>query len=288
MNATVSRDLPDEQYFAIDALSQSVAKWLLEPGGPARWRWEHDHPAPPKAAFDFGHAAHQLMLGRGTGARVIPSDILASNGAASTREAKAFIAETRAAGLAPIKADEDAAIHQMADALTEHRTACELLTAPDVMTEVGITASLYGVTCKGKIDAVIPGGPLVDYKTSRSADPARFARSATDYGYHLQAAHYASLCQAAGITDEPLVFVVQEKDAPYLVSVIELHPDAVRLGRQLMQQAADIWRRCHATGDWPGYPDEVIEIDIPAWAYDTSETLDPTLEAEMLALINAA
>ncbi len=67
-------DLPAEYYHADPALSASGMKLLLDPGCPALYRYERDHPQPPKATFDFGHAAHRLVLGDGAKLRVLDYD----------------------------------------------------------------------------------------------------------------------------------------------------------------------------------------------------------------------
>jgi len=51
-----------------------------------------------------------------------------------------------------------------------------------------------------------------------------------------------------------------------LVNVIELIPDAVRIGRNRNSRAIDVYRACTETGDWPGYGDGLTEITLPAWA----------------------
>ena len=78
-------DMPELEYHARPELSASIAKRLIEPGGPARWKWEHDHGRAETKAFDLGHAAHTLVLGAGTPIARIPDELLASNGATSTK-----------------------------------------------------------------------------------------------------------------------------------------------------------------------------------------------------------
>lgn len=280
-------DMPDADYFAAPALSQSTAKRLLEDGGPARWKWEHDHGRPPNRAFDFGRAAHRLVLGKGQPLAVIPDELLASNGAATTKAAREWTAQAEADGCTVLKRAEADQIEQMAEQLHEHPEASAILTAPHVLTEQAMFAPLYGVDCKAKLDIIVPDGPLADYKTAVSAAPARFAKTALDYGYHLQSSHYALMARELGVTTDPVRFIVQEKAAPYLVSVVQLEPDAILLGEQRMAEAAAIWKRCWETGEWPGYPTSTVTVDLPAWAYtDQAPTrLDPTVERELLDLI---
>ena len=283
---TVITAMPETIYHSRPELSASIAKRLIEPGGPARWKWEHDHGRAETKAFDLGHAAHKLVLGAGTPIARIPEELLASNGATSTKAAREWIAEAREQGVVPLKPTEYDQVHDMAAVLHAHRGAQALL---DRATDVELSAfSAYeetGVALRCRFDAIGPS-VLIDYKTSITANPAKWARSAADYGYHMQASHYGQMAQFCQVTDEPLRFIVQEKAAPYLVSVIRLDAAAIELGHQRMREAIAIWQQCHETGIWPGYGEDEHLIDLPEWAYRTNDQLDPAVEAELLALID--
>ena len=66
-------DISDLDYHADDALSSTGAKALIE--CPAIYREQRDNP-PVKDAFDFGHVAHRLLLGKGSEVAVYPADAL--------------------------------------------------------------------------------------------------------------------------------------------------------------------------------------------------------------------
>ena len=71
-------EMPEDDYFADPVLAGSLsctwAKQLAQPGGPAKWKWEREHPQPSKKHFDLGHAAHALVLGVGAPIDEIPFD----------------------------------------------------------------------------------------------------------------------------------------------------------------------------------------------------------------------
>lgn len=277
MTNRIDPTLPEADYHAHPALSASIAKQLILPGGPARWKWERDHGRKETKAFDTGHAAHKVVLGVGAELAVIPDAILASNGAASTKDAKAFITEARERGAVPLKQAEHDMVHDMALALARHREASRLLS--EVGTEVELSAfatSPEGVEMRARFDAISPAG-IVDYKTAYTADPARWARDAAKLGNHLQAAHYRQMAQEVGITDGPLRFIVQEKTAPYLVSVIRLDDSAELLGQQRMREAIGIWQQAHETGIWPGYGETEHLISLPDWAYPDEMEMEISL-----------
>ena len=87
-------DVPESDYHGDRrSLSVSGAKVLLD--CPARYRWQQDNPV-HKDAYDFGHVAHELILGKGAGYRVLDFDSWRSKDA---REAKD---QAHADGVAPI------------------------------------------------------------------------------------------------------------------------------------------------------------------------------------------
>ena len=264
----VIRDMPEAEYHARPELSASIAKRLIAPGGPARYKWEQEHGRKESKAFDLGHAAHTLVLGRGEPIAVIPEEALSANGGVGTKAAAAFIAAAREAGQTPLKPAEHQTVLDMASALARHLDAINLLAlAEDIEVSAFAADPATGVEMRCRFDAIGPD-VLIDYKTSVSADPARWARRVVDCGYHLQAAHYEHMARLCGITDAPMRFIVQEKEPPYLVSVIRLDEEAINLGAYRMDEAAAIWQRCHATGVWPGYGEGEHLIELPAWAYD--------------------
>jgi hypothetical protein len=65
--------------------------------------------------------------------------------------------------------------------------------------------------------------------------------------------------------------VVQEKTAPYLVTVIELDVLAVREGDALNRRALEVYADCTRTGMWPGYTDAIELIGLPRWAFTATE-----------------
>lgn len=288
MTGLIIPDLPEAEYFSRPELSASMAKVLVQPGGPAKLRWQIDNRQPAKKEFDHGHAAHTLVLGTGAPIAVIPDGLLAKNGAASTNASKEFIAQARAEGKTPLKLEDAAMVGAMAQALEQCPEAVATLRAPGARYEVSAvrTDEQTGIGLRCRFDAVAPT-VIGDYKTAADAEPGKFARrSIVDLGYDLAAAHYLDMGIALGLVDPdaPFRLVVQEKKAPYLVSVITLSDAYLARGRALMRHAINLWAECTSTGVWPGYPS--ITAEPPAWAdLDQPTELDPNTESELLQLI---
>jgi hypothetical protein len=252
--------MPELEYHASPGLSSTGMKWLLR--SPKHYRQNMDHRV-EKAAFDLGHCVHAKVLGVGMGVVVIPAEVLASNGATSTKEAKAFIAESRAAGLVPVKADLVAKVNAIAEAVLANSKAHALLSL-DGDTEVSLFADDpdTGVHMRGRIDylGTFPDGRLVniDLKTTTDVRRRKIIRTIEDFGYDVQSETYRHLLRlttGADIAPTHLVFV--ETEPPHEVRVVQLaHPDWIEGGLHKMRRAIDIFARCIATDTWPGDDDE--------------------------------
>ena len=60
-------------------------------------------------------------------------------------------------------------------------------------------------------------------------------------------------------------FIVQEKEAPYLVSIIELDSEFKRIGRELVDHALNLYRECREHDSWPGYGEHTRIVEPPRW-----------------------
>lgn len=264
-------DLPVEAYHADPveggSLSSTGARRLLPPSCPAIFDYFRRHPEPPKRIFDFGHAAHFEVLGDGP--IIVPVDAPDWR----TKAAREERDEIRASGAVPLLAHEHEQVKAMAAVIRDHPIASRLLQAGSGKAEQTLVwqDQLSGVWRRALLDWFpnrTASGRLIvpDYKSAQSADPEAFARSAANYGYHVQAAWYLDGITALDQGDDPaFVFVVQEKDPPHLVTVVELDAVALRIGRSLARRAIDVFVECNRTGVWPGYSDEVELVSLPAY-----------------------
>jgi hypothetical protein len=261
--------MTDVEYHANPALSSSGARKLTPPSTPAHFHYERTHPRVERAEFDYGHAAHGMVLGVGQPLSVVNADSWRTEAAKDARQA------AYASGAVPLLRKDFEKVRAMAAALREHPLASALLSDGTPEVSGFWTDDTTGVDCRVRFDWLPdidrPGRVVVaDYKTTgRSADPHRFARSAVDFGYHQQHPWYLDgLAAIWGVTDASFVFVVQEVEPPYAVSVVELDAEAVALGDGLNRGARRLFAECTETGIWPGYTDdEPALVSLPAYAF---------------------
>lgn len=250
------------------SLSVSEARRVLD--CPAKYRWFKDNGQEFKDVFDFGKAAHGLVLGCGGEVVICEFDDW------RTKDARAARDEARADGKTPMLTKDYSTVQAMAEALKAHPIAMRLfktgLPEQSMFWQDRDPFTDRSVWLRGRLDWLPPvptSGRLIvpDYKTAASAESHAFARSAASYGYHQQAAWYLDgLRTLLGVDDPAFVFVVQEKEPPYVVNVIELDTYALDIGRARNCEAIARWIACTDAGTWPGYSDEVELVALPRWA----------------------
>lgn len=247
-----------------NSLSSTGVRLLVKPGGPAKFQGEvREH----NDDFDIGTAAHTLLLGTGAGIKVVDADTWQG------KEAKAARIQARAEGKVPMLRKQYDATRAMVDAALEQPEVAELFPGdPTGVAEMSAYAMdlKTWVMLRARFDYLILRPDrhvkVVDYKTSKDASPRGFARSAADYGYHVQEAHYRRVLEALGYVVDEFVFLAQEKTPPYLTCLHQFDTAAIRAGDEIVTAGAELFDQCREANKWPGYGDETNSMSLPYWA----------------------
>jgi hypothetical protein len=270
--------VPESLYHADRAsLSSSGARLLLPPSVPAKFKAAMDKPPKPKRVYDFGHAAHKLVLGKGMDLVEIEAPDYRTKAAQEARD------KAHANDKAPVLTAELEKARAMAEKVHQHPRAGDLLKRGHAEVSLYATDPATGTRLRGRLDwttLIDDRLWVIDYKSSTTADPEAFKRKGADYFYHAQGAWYRDLAIALDLSDNPVfVNIVQEKEPPFLVSVVEWDADAIAEGRRLNRRAIDLYTECTATDYWPSYPgtDDVVAISLPPWAFHRA-TINDLLE----------
>lgn len=271
-------DIPVDEYHSDPieghSLSSTGARRLMPPSCPALFRYDQLNPSEPTKTFDFGHAAHKLVLGAGPDLVEVSDDWGKDPNAWRTNAVKERIQEIRDAGGVPLNPVDFSRVQAMADALQQHPVASMLLSPDRGKAEQTLAWQdrRTGIWRRALLDFLPDDAPsngrmlAVDYKTTISAHPDAIQKSIHKYGYHQQAAWYLDGIKALGLAEHPkFLFIFQEKTAPYLVTVVELPVVSLRIAQDLNREAIDVYRRCTEANHWPGYSDEIELISLPAW-----------------------
>ena len=259
-------DMSDAEYHGRKELSSTQARQILD--SPAKYKyWQgrenNSH------AFDIGKAVHARVLGVGAQAVAYPDDVLAANGAASTKAAKEWADSARADGLIPMKATDLRPIEDMAEAVLAHAEARQILEDAPAR-EVSLFADVDGVPSRARFDiyGVTSGA---DLKTAVDASPDGFNRAVNAHSLHVQEAWYRDVHRAETGTDlDEFKFLVVEKTAPYLVAVYDLDIVWRDIGRERAAEARQRWLHATTTGVWPGYESQTLSC--PPFVFYDHET----------------
>lgn len=258
-------DMPAEQYRARKELSSSGMRQILATC-PAKFHWDQLNPPEPKDDFDFGHVAHKLVLGEGEQIEILGFDNF------RTADARAAKLQAYRDGKIPILEREFLKAKAMALEVRKHPDARSLFEHGKPEQSLFWRDAATGTEMKARVDwlgesRVNRRLKIVDYKTARAVDPESVRRAIAEHAYHQQGATYKEAAMALGLGGEDTVvlLVLQEKEAPFLVHVVQLTSFDLSLGAARNRAAIRIYRECVESGEWPGYAG-ISHIEQPAWA----------------------
>jgi hypothetical protein len=279
-------DMPMADYLAIDALSSTPARTIIEECPRAAWwrsRLNPEREREESERMDIGTIAHSLLLegDRSKIAVIDPADFPAKTTGAipegwTNASIRAARDNARASGLQPVLVADMVEIdsmvtvaHEFVGSLRTTEPAIWRAFQPDGgRSEVTIVWDDGGTLCKLRIDrAALDYGVAIDYKTSAmSVEPDRFGRAAlSGMGYGFSAAWYCRGIKAATGAECDYVFLAQEVEAPYLCSLPGCDPARMALEKAKVATALRMWQECVRTGQWDGYPNRVCYPELPAW-----------------------
>lgn len=278
-------DLPEESYHADPApgfsLSAGLIKVLLNES-PRHAYMAHPKLNPNKepdnrAIFDIGKAAHSLILRDPKDFAVIdPKDYPAeSNGNIPDGWGNKAIRAARdnaySSGKIPLLLNQWKNVNAMIKSAREQLAEHECTTAFSASSKSEITLVWLeenGVYCRCRIDSMSHVmGNFYDYKTTdQSANPDSISRMAFGLSWDIISAFYSrGIGKLFNIENPNYRFVVQEKSAPYCLSVIAMEPSAQALGERKVEAAIKLWGECLKNNSWPGYPNRVAYIGAPSY-----------------------
>lgn len=213
----------------------------------------------------FGRAVHTKVLGVG-------AEVVSYGPNLTTKAAREARDEALAAGLTPVSDKELEAANAMAEKVLAHPLARRILERPGKAEQSLFTVDETGIWRRSRLDWMpdidSPVRPiLADYKTARNAGPREFGNAAAEYDYPGQGAWYlADFVAHGGDPEAAFVFIVQEKEPPYVVAVYEVMPEDLAAGHAYNRAAIARFAECRATDTWPGYTDDHIKpLEVPGW-----------------------
>ena len=254
------------EYDALPALNYSGSKVLISKN-PAAYKAYIDAPREETKALRIGSLTHALVLEPevvSSRFAMLPDDIDRRTKAGK----EAFEAFTLgAAGKSVVPAEDWGICANVAISMVKAIAALGLnITATELM----MTVDYCGVRLKSAIDAVATDKNgdewIIDLKTTGDeASPKSFLNTARSYRYPLQAHFYRTVYHIqTGKRTKGFIFIVTEKEPPFLSASYQIGPELMTYAAMDFEQAVAAYKGCTALDEWPGYPSEVVELDIPS------------------------
>jgi hypothetical protein len=270
-------DIAAEQYHRdLTSLSSTGARQIVN-DCPAAFRYAQDN-LEKKREFDIGTATHLLVLEPERFAdRVVIVKGYTKKGDYSpgyqTDDARAQRDAAYAACKTPLLPEELDLVRNMREAIQAHPIASQAFKNGEAEKSLFWQCPEFGIMCRTRPDYLPTHSRyMVDLKTSASADPEDFAKSAANFGYHQQAEWYLTgMEHTLGRRPERFAFVVVAKKPPFLVTVHWVDADALAWGAIQNRYARGVFAWCQRHNEWPGYvqqigkPGEAFTLRLPGW-----------------------
>ena len=263
-NCTLS-GVPNEAYHAARGVSKSDLAEILD-WTPAHWKARKEEPREETDAMRFGTALHAAVLEPD---RFAAEYEIAPDVDRRTKAGKETWEAAQAGGKILLKADQMQAVGRMRDNILDLHAVQVLLSSGEA--EVSMFAHLadfHPLRGKCRPDWLnTEQSAILDLKTTTDARPQKFNNAVFEFHYEMQVAYYSHIYNLrTGDTLRAFVFVAVEKTPPYAAAAYVLDAPAIEYGGVECRRALDIFQRCFANDDWPGYSRQVETIGLPKWA----------------------
>ncbi len=127
-----------------------------------------------------------------------------------------------------------------------------------------------GLACKARIDRLTyyhRYEAIIDLKTARDIDDYSLQKAIANYHYHIRMAWYVDALMLVKSTEFRVMLVWVLNKAPWVGRVTELDEDDLQEGRLQYRRLLKIHAECLEANEWPGYPQGVEPLGLPAWAF---------------------
>jgi hypothetical protein len=250
--------IPEEKYHATEAFSKSGASKLLR--SPAHFRIKTIE----TPAMVIGTAFHRAVLERDRFKALYACKPEGMSFA--TKDGKAWKADNEDKII--LSYADYTNVLAMSDAVWNNPDAAFLLGKGEAEVSGFFHDPLFpDVPCKMRIDFLnTETGFVIDLKKCTDAREHAFKRDAYKFGYHIQAFLYSlGMSLITGADRFSFYFIAVESDPPHGVMVYRASPAMINEGMADAYLAMEMYRDCMAANSWPGYPEGIVDLDVPEW-----------------------
>lgn len=265
-------DMPNDVYHAAPGISKSGLDWMAK--CPAMYRAKYitrDIDDKESPALAVGKATHLAVFEpERFEIEVAVAPVIDRRTKAGREDYTSFVELSK--GKTIISPSEYEQVRFISDAVHRHPIASNILKSGQAETSIFSTDPETGETIKVRPDWMHEE-LLVDLKTSISASPDYFSRSMFDRRYFVQSPFYLDVANSQyDDRFKNFLFIVAEKDAPFLVEVYLIDQGAMQAGRSEYRRCLNLYHECRTTNMWPCYTGgKIKEIGLPGWAIRSLE-----------------
>jgi len=261
------RNIPAAEYHLLPAVSVSRAKTAER--SMKHYHYALTHPTEQTAAMALGTATHTAIL---------EPDRFEAEYAKSpkwdmrTKKGKEAAAQFELDHPDQIRLTEDEwdLITGMQAAVWEHPIASEILGGGGIVEASAVwTDPATGLRCKARPDLITMWdgwNHVVDLKTTKDASRKEFARQIANLKYYWQSAHYLDGLDIIAPASRCFSFLAVENTPPHGVAIYTMDESDIDQGRAELAKVIAAIAECERENVWPGYPAEITDIHMPAWA----------------------
>lgn len=256
----IIENMPAEEYFAVDAASNSFLKDVRRSPDHAKNKEPEDYDTRAK---EIGSAIHCALLEPD---RFSSFYLIAEADVRTAAEYRGLAKDV--GGSRVLTRPEHKRIIGMQNSayrLPEFRRYMERPGRNEL--SVFSVDPVTGSPVKCRFDRKGDGEWALDVKKCQDSRGAEFAKGITNYFYYMQVAFYQAVWKwetGEDLPDFPLVAI--EEKAPHGVILHDLDEIALILGRKHFREALDTYSKCHESGVWTGYEDGRETTSVTSWA----------------------
>lgn len=255
-------DMTDATYRSATGLSQSSIKEFLI--SPAHYLASTEQVREATKAMNFGSAFHAHLLSADPEAMYAVKEKVDGRSKLGKEYNDNFAIQNQ--GKIIIDQDDLELITAMGASVMAHPEANRLMTGL-THKEVALFGTFKAQTDEVRLKGLVDGynestGEIIDLKTCEDASPAGFRKAIWDRRYDIQNAQYAFLMENAGKPFTSFTFICVEKKPPFACAVYQISPDSLLKTCGTWVDAIERFAQCQATGIYPAYSKNIIEITL--------------------------
>lgn len=186
-----------------------------------------------------------------------------------------LFAEIEAEGKAPLKADQYEKVKAIsASIMAQPAVRFILAQHGDIRQSIYWQDRATGVLCKMRPHYMVepcdafPCGLLLEFTPVDDASPEAFKDLSFRQRHYMKAAWcQQGFQQTFGTPDAPpFLFLAYENSAPHASVVRSASARQIMLGMHENGEAMARYAQCEASGQWPGFSQEIEPVELPPWA----------------------